>query len=420
MGDKLCRIMGPALAAAAMILCGAPASAETITLQEAIDRALRVAPSIAMAAATSDLSAARVREQRAPLYPSLSAGTEYYQAPGYNEVVTNGGLSAGMLMMDYTAFDFGRRLARAHAAQYAREASTLGVAAARAQIVFDAKSEYFDLLRARHAVSELQSNVGRLRRYVGTVQALQRSGHAITNDVLKIQSALDIAELALEAERSNAARASAALGAMLGEFDEPDLQVAELGPIPPKPPGDIAQSPVLQAAHRAISAAELEVNAALTERLPTFQTALTTGFLGVNPSQTINHNGGASYDMVISMPVFDGGLTSARIDQAKAKKLSALAQARDAEYLLARRIADASLRYDHAREALAILERSRPTVDDSFALTWTRFLGGGDATMLEVVDAYQQDEQLRLQQIDQEFAARQAAAEVTLICGGVQ
>ncbi|HEY6420013.1 MAG TPA: TolC family protein [Candidatus Binataceae bacterium] len=420
MGDILGRILGPALAAAAMILCGARASAETITLQQAIDRALRVAPSIAVAAATSDLSAARVREQRAPLYPSVSAGTEYYQAPGYNQIVTNRGLSAGMLMMDYTAFDFGRRLARMHAAQYAREASMLGVSAARAQIVFDTKSVYFDLLRSRHAVNELQSNLLRLRRYVATVEALQQSGHAITNDVLKIQSARDTGEFALAAERSNAARASVALGSMFGEFDHADLQVAELGPLPAKPSGDIAQSPVLQAAQRAISAATLQVNAAMTERLPTFQTALTAGFLGIDPPQTVNHNGGASYDMVISMPVFDGGLTSSHIDQAKAREHSALAQARDAEYLLARRIADASLRYDHAREALDILARSQPTADDSFALTWTRFLGGGDTTVLEVVDAYQQAEQLRLQRIDQEFAARQAAAEVILICGGIE
>jgi multidrug efflux system outer membrane protein len=325
-----------------------------------------------------------------------------------------------MLMMDYTAFDFGRRLARMHAAQYAREASMLGVSAARAQIVFDTKSVYFDLLRSRHAVNELQSNLLRLRRYVATVEALQQSGHAITNDVLKIQSARDTGELALAAERSNAARASVALGSMFGEFDHADLQVAELGPIPAKPSGDIAQSPVLQAAQRAISAATLQVNAAMTERLPTFQTALTAGFLGIDPPQTVNHNGGASYDMVISMPVFDGGLTSSHIDQAKAREHSALAQARDAEYLLARRIADASLRYDHAREALDILARSQPTADDSFALTWTRFLGGGDTTVLEVVDAYQQAEQLRLQRIDQEFAARQAAAEVILICGGIE
>ena len=54
-----------------------------------------------------------VREARAPLYPSLSAGSEYAQFPGYSVTITNGGLSDGLLTLNYTAFDFGRRLAAA-------------------------------------------------------------------------------------------------------------------------------------------------------------------------------------------------------------------------------------------------------------------------------------------------------------------
>ena len=83
-------------AAFAMLLFIAPsAHADTLTLRDAIDRALRFAPSLAMATATSDLSEARTREMRAPMMPSISAGSEYYQAPGYDEVITNRGLTSG-------------------------------------------------------------------------------------------------------------------------------------------------------------------------------------------------------------------------------------------------------------------------------------------------------------------------------------
>jgi len=50
-------------------LC-APAHGETLTLEQAIQRALAFAPTIASASAQSDLSTAMVREARAPLYPS--------------------------------------------------------------------------------------------------------------------------------------------------------------------------------------------------------------------------------------------------------------------------------------------------------------------------------------------------------------
>jgi outer membrane protein TolC len=80
-------------------------------------------------------------------------------------------------------------------------------------------------------------------------------------------------------------------------------------------------------------------------------------------------------------------------------------------------MADAALRYRQARDQLALLASAQPTADDAFALTWTRFLGGGTVTLLEVLDAYQQAEQLRLARFDQEFAARQASAEGALLQG---
>jgi len=63
---------------------------------------------------------------------------------------------------------------------------------------------------------------------------------------------------------------------------------------------------------------------------------------------------------------------------------------------------------------------AQPTADDNFALTWTRFLGGGTATMLEVLDSYTQAEQLRLLHFDQEFNAREAVAETNLLFGRIQ
>ena len=154
------------------------------------------------------MSVAHVREQRAPLFPTVGAGAEYYQAPGYNEVVTNRGLSAGMLTLDYTAWDWGRRQARLRAAEYVSEASRLGVAAARAQIVFDTSIAYYDLLRAREAQRDLQASLERLTRYVTTIEQLEKSGRVITNDVLKFRTARDSTELALDVARGNIERAT--------------------------------------------------------------------------------------------------------------------------------------------------------------------------------------------------------------------
>jgi outer membrane protein TolC len=418
--EPLCRHLSAAVLATAILAWTSVASAATVTLPDAIDRALHRAPSVDVAAAASDMSVAHVREQRAPLFPTVGTGAEYYQAPGYSEVVTNRGLSAGMVTLDYTAWDWGKRQARLRAAEYVSEASRLGVAAARAQIVFDTSIAYFDLIRARATQLDLQASLERLSRYVITIEQLEKSGRVITNDVLKFRTARDSTELALDAARGNSERAAATLGILIGEPNPQDLDLAPLNGLPPKPSGDLAQSPVMQAAQRAIASATKQIEAAKAERLPTFQVAFTTGFVGIDPPKTIAHNFGGSYDGVVSMPIFDGGLISSHIDQAKAKEHSATAQARQTEYILRKRVADASLHYDEAQRQLDILSRAQPTADDNFALTWTRFLGGGSATMLEVLDAYQQTEQLRLQRHDQEFNAREAVAETNLLFGRIQ
>lgn len=403
-----------------LLLVSGTAAAAPLTLKDAIDQALRFAPSIAMASGTSDLTEAHAREVRAPLFPSLMAGTEYYQAPGYNEVVTNRGVSSGLLALNYTAFDWGRRAARYRAARYISEAATLGVTAARAQIAFDTRAAFYELVRTRATQREIAASVNRLSRYVATVEQLHSTGRAIANDELKIRTSRDSAELALANAQGDVRRASANLGSLIGNFDATDIAIAESDAMPSPPAGDVTQSPSIEVAKRAMSAAAEQVTAARDEHLPTFQIALTAGALGIDPPATINQEYGASYDGVISVPVFEGGLIEAHIDQAKAKQRTAQAQLRQTAYLLKRRLKDAALRYQQAIEQLKILERAQPTSDDAFALTWTRFLGGGGATVLEVVDAFQQAEQLRLQRFAYEFAAREAVAESLLLVGRVQ
>ena len=414
---SLTRYAAAAIVAIAMLAVVAPANGETLTLDQAVQRALAFAPTVASASAQSELSAAMVREARAPLYPSLSAGSEYMQAPGYSKTISNGGLSDAMISLDYTAFDFGRRLAQARAALYQSEADKYGVHAAQAQIIFDATVAYYDLVRAQELERELRTEDARLKRYVAVVKALRASGRAIANDVLKVETASNNAGLALSSAHHNVERAAAVLGATMGRFEPSDITAAEVSGLPAWPGQDLSRNPMLEAARRKVASAQAAVQAAERERYPTVKLALTGGWEGINPQHTFAHNGGASYDGMVSMPIFDGGLISAHIDEARARVAAAHAQVREVEFQLRRQLADAEPRYRQARDQLTLLTRAEPTAQDNFALTWTRFLGGGNVTLLEVLDAFQQVEQLRLARPDQTFAARQAAAQAALVLG---
>jgi outer membrane protein TolC len=117
------------------------------------------------------------------------------------------------------------------------------------------------------------------------------------------------------------------------------------------------------------------------------------------------------------MPIFDGGLISAQIDEARARVAAAEAQLRQVELELRKQLTDAEPRYHQARDQLTLLTKAIPTAEDNFELTWARFLGGGNVTLLEVLDAFQQVEQMRLARPNETFATRQAAAQGAAVLG---
>ncbi|SRR5579875_907446 len=416
-----CHLFAAILALGALLVFASNArSDDAITLAQAIKRALAYAPSILTASASGEFSDAQLTGARSALYPDLSAAGEYYQAPGYQEVITNGGLTLAELQAGYTVYDGGRRQAQVRAARYQVQAAQLGIEAAQAQIVYDTTVAYFDLLRNDEAVSEHEKRLRRLNAYVSIVQALRRSGRALATDVLRVSTTRDQEQLSLAAARQMRAHSSIVLGSLMGIFGRTDLKIAPVTGLPSMATGDLLKSPTLRAAQRQIEAAKAAVAAARAERYPTFKLALTSGFLGVYPPETFGNHLGASYDGAMSMPIFDGGLITSHIQQAEAAMHSAIANQRQIDLQLKRDLADAYSRYQDALGQLKILEQSKTTATDAFNLDWARFLGGGNVTLLEVLDAFQAAENLHLTKLDQQYAARQAVAQARLLFGVAQ
>ncbi len=412
---------------AAVIACCVLAAAvsgargqEAVTLGQAIRRALAYAPSVLSAGAGGEFSSGQLTEASAAFYPDISAAGEYNQAPGYDQRITNRGLTLAQLQAGYTVYDGGRRQAQVRAARYALQAARLGIQAAQAQVVFDTTVAYFDLLRSDEAVIEHEKRLKRLNTYVAIIEALRRSGRAIANDVLRVRTARDQEQLDLASARQARAHSSIVLGSLMGIFGRADLKIAPVSGLPPMPAVDLWQSPALRAAERQVAAAKSALLAARAERSPTFKLALTSGWEGVDPPQTFHDHLGASYDGSVSMPIFDGGLITAHIQQAQATLHAAIANQRQIELQLKRDLSDAYSRYNNALKQLSILANSKPTANDAFNLDWARFLGGGNVTLLEVLDAFQTAENLHLSRLDQQFAARQAAAQARLLLGFAQ
>src|SRR6266851_3458231 len=153
-------------------------SAEVLTLEECVARALKFTPSVEIATSGVDFSAAQLRETSSSMFPTLRTELEYQNFPGYNIAITNRELSRGQLISEYLAYDGGRRLAQIRAARYRAEENAFGAAAALRQIVFDTRVAYFDLLRATQAEREFTASQERISGFARAVAALRLSGRA--------------------------------------------------------------------------------------------------------------------------------------------------------------------------------------------------------------------------------------------------
>ena len=106
------------------------------------------------------------------------------------------------------------------------------------------------------------------------------------------------------------------------------------------------------------------------------------------------------------MPIFDGELISAQINEARARVGRRRGTAPASRAGTCKQLTDAEPRYHQARDQLTLLTKAIPTAEDNFELTWARFLGGGNVTLLEVLDAFQQVKQMRLARPNETFATR--------------
>jgi len=403
----------------AIVLLGFPPIAhasDALTLDECIARALATIPRLAQSSAEVSFAQAQRDETAASLNPSLRFDLQYLQEPGYREAITNRGVAATQLIGDYLIYDGGRRQARLRAAKYALDSSRFGLAIARNRVVFDTTVAFFGLIHASRSEREMRASVERLQRCLSVLANLRESGRATANDVLRMDLMLRDARVQLDSFSHDRTRAAFALGALIGDYGHGDISVAEPPDVSTVPANaQIDANPALRALERDRAGALAQLEAARAENYPTLSTELTAGFLGTDLSSTFARYGGASYGGVVSVPIFQGGAIRARVDQAKAKVRQSDAALAQARIDIAERMAEARSRFDEARSSIAMLEQAIPIAESSFQLSWSRFLGGGAVTVLEIVDSYNQSISRSLALIDRQFDARQAAAEISLL-----
>ena len=406
-----------------------------LSFAEAVRRAAREAPVVALATLRTSEAEARVRQTRATLLPGLSVGAEWLNRsfnskslgitfptipgqPPFPELIgpfNNYDLrfSAAQTLFDWSSVKRVRAAGARADGSRAEAGATVEVAAQTAAVAYLRATRAQAVVAAREADSSIAAEL------VTLAEAQKAAGVSAAIDVTRARTQLVAAEGLLVVARNERDRARIDLARSLGldpatSLALTDTLAATLGAadVPAERDSAVALAltnrPDLRAERARGAAARQAGSAIKAERLPRLEVA---GDYGVNGLTVPGAIATRDVALMVSVPILDGFGREARVSEQDAVARESAVRERDLRDQIAADV-DAGyldLRSAQAQQAIAA-ERLR-LAEDELAQSRERFKAGV-AGNIEVIDAQSNLIRARDSDIDARFAA--ASARVTL------
>lgn len=419
----------------AMLMLASAASAEVLTADRAVQIALEKSTSVIQARAG-------VLEARGSLYgayagvlPSVTAGVDHRMS---NFIGARGSRFFGTspitfpnsnnhsysvspsISGQWSVFDLSS-IQSMRAARTGMRASQLSATSTRQQVSFDTRNQFYAVVKSIRLAEVASSALKLARDDERRVRALFEVGSVSRSDLLKAQvrtaqSQFDSlnAEQTVTSQRNLLAQTIGVPEALLGDVDT-TLTAAPIDVDEAAVRTEAAAArPDLRAAETRLRAARSSLSAANLGRLPAVTVSGSAVFNDRSSSRQSNPSSNSSFrtdrsysgTLGLSMPIFAGMQTEARIASARAGLLRAQ-ETRDA---LARNLdAEVHLAVLQYRQTLAQSEVARQAVasaEENLKLTQQKY-NVGSSTILDLIDA-----QVQLQRAESDAVSAQAGIRV--------
>jgi outer membrane protein TolC len=362
---------------------------DTLTLDKAIELALKNNRIITIAEVGVKQSESHLREVNASRFPSIFFRSHYLLAPeiGYNEIVTNGGEYGAQITATLPLYDGGVRNAVIDQSVNNNERSSINLQKNKNEIAFTVRIFYYDILQAREELSIRQETVERLQDYVSFLTRMRLGGSATESDVLKAQVDLNNATTEADVAQQSLRKAKLLLNNAIGNSLSRNIEVIPIN-------SEDTSHVIVFSAEKNLDIQLLEhdkisstydVSIAQGERLPTVTISGDVGALGVQPNE-FRHDIGYSLFLSLDLPLFTWGGIDNRIQQKEFAE-----QQLDAQIQLQRRELETEWRVtlsdlETARKNMASYTSTIATAEQNYLSAKSRFAGGAGSN-LEVLDA---------------------------------
>jgi len=385
----------------------------TLTLQDAIQRAR--ANSVALQSALTDQGLAHEGQvqARAALLPKLDYNNSYiYTQPAS---APTGSADVGQVasqqiprfiannaVHEYLSQGVAEEsIGYAQVADFRRTRALEAVARAKVEIaarglVLTVVQNYYGFIAAQRKYATVQLAAGEAERFLSLSRKLENGGEVAHSDVIKAQIQFNDRQRDLREAKLAMDKARLDLAVLLfPNFNENFTVIDDSEMAPPLESFDeferMAQTrnPDLKASTAALQASRYELSSARGGYFPSLTLDY---FYGIDAAQFAVHapdgtrNLGYAASATLNIPLWNWGATHSKVVQADLQRK--LAQ-RELSFTQRKLLADIRNLYDEAaaaRDELNLLKQSADLAGESLHLTTLRYQGG-EATVLEVVDA---------------------------------
>jgi outer membrane protein len=398
-----------------------------LTLADAQKIALQNEPRLASASLTAQAADQVVKEARSAYFPTVAGnltgvGAEEGTAVAAGALTTSSLSSriASGLIVSQLITDFGRTKNLAGSAKLRAQAQDQNVVTTRAQILLNVQQAYYAALAAQAVEGVAQAALDNRRLVLRQIDALAASSLKSTLDVRFAQVAVSEAELDLYQAQNELSSAQARLSAALGYERAQTFALAEESlPGPLDPDADpliteaLRQRPELASLSLSRDAARLFAEAEKDLRKPTISAVASAG---VVPEHDVGYRGDnyAAAGVNLNIPIFNGGLFSARKNEAD---LRAQAADKDVQELILQISKDVRVAWLDANNSFRRLDVAARLVDEAneaLRLAQTRYDAGlGSIVELTQAQYTQTSAQIGAANAKYDYLSRRSALDYT-------
>ncbi len=403
-----------------------------LSLKECEKIALGHQPSLTVAQQNVAAALSRETQARAPYFPQVTAST------GYSESANEGGaFGAGVtksytttLQLNQTLYDFGRTGNSLDAARWNTRSSDRDRERTTQEVILNVKQAYYALLAFKYVVEVTQKQVAQTESHLTQAQAFFNAGSKPRFDVTRAEVDVNNARLSLISANNNVRIKTIALNNAMGidpgtptEIENILPPVPEIPSLPKAQEDSLKNRPELMKADADIEAAKARVRSEEANYYPTlsangaYNWATGSQDLGTLPiipgvsGRQLTGDIGNSWNaaIVLSIPLFQGGVTRGRVSEARANQIALEAQRNAAVQSVLLDVNQSYADLESAKARIDAMESARQKARESLELAQGRY-EAGIGPSIEVTDAQLAASQAELDYIQAKYDYQLAVA----------